>query len=1224
VNVVSGKVVLKGSGVGIPDLLVMVRDAGLVPSPKPVTSSGTPLAPGKPAELAGAPPASATADASSGATATVDGGATASTGTPSAVASSVRLGSRLTAQDGSFELDYDDVASADGAPARRPAMVLSVLAPEDPTGTPSSRTLYTDPEPRLNAGATEQYVIRIPSDALTAAGVPIPLDPSVAPQQAQAVVANMQQAMDFHVSVSGETRTIATQQVAAARQAVQPVDAAVESSFLGVLTQAAPGQPSLPNVVAPGAAPQASTWSAANRTIAQTVNTTSIAGYVVLSEQEAQQFRDASGNYLTQIPADQIEPYIFQASDQKRPLSILRSDPVEALCRSQANANPFDGSAAGQGGTGAGGSSATGADGGTVQGGVATNGGGGSNGGSGATGDQPLTAQELPAFIGRLVAPMEAPETVSAAIQGRPTAADVQSSVSGLQVGGGPADVTAFYDFHQLQVAFDYIWQQAVDSGVISTAKTLCRQLADQGGDPVSALQGATDPVAALHDEVRHVSVAQQSLQDARVMYQLAPNSSGSGGGAPPPRTPAPSWVRPPIINPVLTGGLAIDPGTPSPEPGDLLAELEEMLSERYSFQVLAPGSTNFGLLITYRQRWDPITYQVGNLVKTLTLAPKETRKVTSKRTVKVDRSVQEMQDNQRNRKDESKQTMRDEAEVVQRAQQKTTFNLNAQGSFDVGVASGNSTTTLGRDAEGASQETKKQFHESVLDAAQEYKDEHKLEVDTKATEEAETTDSIELTNPNDELTVTYLFYELQRRYRVSEHIHELTPVVLVALEVPDPNRDAIDKHLLTHSWVINRVLLDDRYRPALDYLCTRIVGDELALQALDANVQQVTATVATLTQMEKDLQAELQAREAALEAAIQTRAGAVGSKDQEGFLEEAWEAVAGSSSTDPQAAQILEDAAKDAYDRAVQAEKDLRMRLDSETAALSAATDAYAKARADHSNRLLQIAGLRAHFKANVLYYMQAIWSFTFPDETFFSLCNVTVPKLTTTQKTYSLKAPDHVPLSIAAKPGQVVLEVDANVQLGANLDPTQDYVTLAEVADLDNPLGYKGNYALFPLQASNPLTDYMMLPYVDSELGIHDPDESGSWTPEDFAQYAQCLLAQQKDQLSPSDYAALQSELEAQYQSIVSNPAVTTDVVVLPTNSLYIEALPGAHPLLENFKLEHRAIDVHKAQAEVRKLEMENLRYAARLIGDQLGDPDVDRQVVVEGTPAVSVTDS
>jgi len=81
---------------------------------------------------------------------------------------------------------------------------------------------------------------------------------------------------------------------------------------------------------------------------------------------------------------------------------------------------------------------------------------------------------------------------------------------------------------------------------------------------------------------------------------------------------------------------------------------------------------------------------------------------------------------------------------------------------------------------------------------------------------------------------------------------------------------------------------------------------------------------------------------------------------------------------------------------------------------------------------------------------------------------------------------------------------------------------------------------------------------------------------------------------------------------------------MIIVPTSSLYIEAMPGTHPLLEDFKLKHRVIDVQKAKAETRKLELENLRYASRLLNNELGDPDVDKQVVVEGSTAVSVTDT
>jgi len=77
----------------------------------------------------------------------------------------------------------------------------------------------------------------------------------------------------------------------------------------------------------------------------------------------------------------------------------------------------------------------------------------------------------------------------------------------------------------------------------------------------------------------------------------------------------------------------------------------------------------------------------------------------------------------------------------------------------------------------------------------------------------------------------------------------------------------------------------------------------------------------------------------------------------------------------------------------------------------------------------------------------------------------------------------------------------------------------------------------------------------------------------------------------------------------------------VIVPSNSLYIEALPGTHPLLEDFKLIHRAIDVKKAQAEARKAELENLRLGARLANEELSDPDIDKVILVKNGQQITV---
>jgi hypothetical protein len=95
------------------------------------------------------------------------------------------------------------------------------------------------------------------------------------------------------------------------------------------------------------------------------------------------------------------------------------------------------------------------------------------------------------------------------------------------------------------------------------------------------------------------------------------------------------------------------------------------------------------------------------------------------------------------------------------------------------------------------------------------------------------------------------------------------------------------------------------------------------------------------------------------------------------------------------------------------------------------------------------------------------------------------------------------------------------------------------------------------------------------------------------------------------PASFVANEPAFEQIMMQLLSD--ATQKMVIVPSKSLYIEALPGTHPLLEDFKLMHRAIDVKKAQAELRKAEIENLRLAARLENVELGDPDIDKVVVV-----------
>ena len=97
----------------------------------------------------------------------------------------------------------------------------------------------------------------------------------------------------------------------------------------------------------------------------------------------------------------------------------------------------------------------------------------------------------------------------------------------------------------------------------------------------------------------------------------------------------------------------------------------------RYFAATPTARSVNFGLMVTYRQQWTPISYQVGELVSTIPLAPKEVRKFSKRTVVKTKRAQQEIESNLTSRRGESEERSRAEAEIVARATAKTSFSLS-------------------------------------------------------------------------------------------------------------------------------------------------------------------------------------------------------------------------------------------------------------------------------------------------------------------------------------------------------------------------------------------------------------------------------------------------------------------------------------------------------------------------------------------------------------------
>ena len=153
-----------------------------------------------------------------------------------------------------------------------------------------------------------------------------------------------------------------------------------------------------------------------------------------------------------------------------------------------------------------------------------------------------------------------------------------------------------------------------------------------------------------------------------------------------------------------------------------------------------------------------------------------------------------------------------------------------------------------------------------------------------------------------------------------------------------------------------------------------------------------------------------------------------------------------------------------------------------------------------------------------------------------------------------------------------------------------------------------------VFALKENNYITLHMMQDYLDvgDELLLRDPDELGNYTHRRAAG-ARRPCVQRASRRRRSRRTARSS---SSCSSTGSRRArKDNELVIVPTTSLYIECLVGTHPLLEDFKLIHRALDVKKVQAEVRHAELENIRLAARALKGKDEDPDIEKKIVIEG---------
>lgn len=250
-------------------------------------------------------------------------------------------------------------------------------------------------------------------------------------------------------------------------------------------------------------------------------------------------------------------------------------------------------------------------------------------------------------------------------------------------------------------------------------------------------------------------------------------------------------------------GGIVVRSySTSAPGPGDL--------------SIYKAGTVNFGLQPVYRQVWQPLGVQTGEIVKTLPLGPKQTERLSFK-TVRRTKSTSTTEIIEVTESaEETSEGTKDSSEVVLEAAKSNQYSVSAEASFGMTGFGGSVAASTSGESSESSREAKTQLNDTMMQTSSKLQRTSKVIVTTESEHTAEFSTSSEITNSNDEIAVTYVYSKLQRQYQISTFLAELNTVVYVAEHVPTWY-ELTESWFTRHAAALRTALLDPVYQSDLN-----------------------------------------------------------------------------------------------------------------------------------------------------------------------------------------------------------------------------------------------------------------------------------------------------------------------------------------------------------------------------------------------------------------------
>jgi hypothetical protein len=700
----------------------------------------------------------------------------------------------------------------------------------------------------------------------------------------------------------------------------------------------------------------------------------------------------------------------------------------------------------------------------------------------------------------------------------------------------------------------------------------------------------------------------------------------------------------------------ALAPFVPSEDEDTVQPDLGERIPANYSFDPFLPRTVNFGLQVIYRQGWVPMGTQPGEIVRTLPLGPKQSEKITVKAIVRTKSTRQSEISSSVETATESSSATKDSSEVVQEASESFNWHVEASASASFGFGSASLTAGMGGENASSSRDTKSQLNEAMQKTASKIRSDTKIIISTEQEDTREYAQESVITNPNEEIAVTYIYSRLQRQYEITTYLSEVNTVIFVAEEIPAP-REIDGAWIRRYDWILTRQLLDESFREDLAIVRANTPNSAATDAGIDENIAKLMESF--------------------------SGGSSPGLPDYSGL---------------PGQVPDIFQTPQNAYEREVERDR-----------ARNATFDQYRRS----------LTRLRAHIYDNILHYCRAIWSAEDPDTRLMRYARIRVPTRWEFVATASPDghlvdgywapasrdyATDSAPLSEMIQPmgpigfagnysvyylrpnskwrtleaalrfqktpylyfGLEVIPESGDLTAGLTLETavsenrldTGRYRLVVNEATTGSFQIYQENSAgVFALVATNTLHENMLqfhavrIWFSDPALlnngdtffariftlsKLEDPElkqlrwqrQQPSTAAEERAYYTEDVLAGFAEQFADVRRSLETFDMEVtQWDGLSEVTKQTirnryyhfqlrqdhTRRLVIDTNNLILTREVDSSSSLEPFKGLHRLADVLKVYEELDDLRSENLRKRARLAAGRLGDPDVDKLTVV-----------